>query len=156
MVTLELLAYQKYFVTFNSAFEHCFRYWLDADQVTSHYPVFKTNGRPVAPGNQKMGWTSWIWPWASKNYNSLYKEGNVLNISGWLREKFSVIHWLSEQIMVMLPMHIYESLGLNKLKPQFIVFRSRYVTVPSSSVPYCHGTIPLRGVRWFLAGRSAQ
>ena len=71
-------------------------------QAASHYlsqcwprsmspnAVFKINGRPVAPGDQKLGWTSKIWPWASKNYNRLYKEGNFLNISGRLRENFSL------------------------------------------------------------------
>ena len=34
--------------------------------------VFKTDGHPVAIGNQKLGWTSQIWSWANKNYNRLY------------------------------------------------------------------------------------
>ena len=46
----------------------------------------------VAHGDQKLGWTSIIWPWASKNYNRLYKEGNFLNISGRLRENFILKH----------------------------------------------------------------
>ena len=56
------------------------------------YSVFKINGSPVAPGDQKLVWTSKIWPWASKNYSRLYKEGNFLNISGRLRENFSLKH----------------------------------------------------------------
>ena len=48
--------------------------------------VFKANGRPVAPGDQKLGWTSLIWPWASKNYNRLYKDGNFLSILFWNTE----------------------------------------------------------------------
>ena len=68
-----------------------------------HITVFKTNGRPVAPGDQKLGWTSLISPWASKNYDRLYKEGNVLNISGQLRENFSLKHCISIQIMRIKP-----------------------------------------------------
>ena len=49
----------------------------------------------VAPGNQKLGWTSEIWPWASKNYNKSYKKGNFRNISGRLNEKLSLKHWAS-------------------------------------------------------------
>ena len=37
----------------------------------------------------KLGWDSWIWPWASSSHNNLYKKGNFLNISGWLSENFS-------------------------------------------------------------------
>ena len=55
--------------------------------------VFKTNGRPVAPGDQKLGWTSWIWHWASKDYDRLHKDGNFLNTSGRLSENFSLKHW---------------------------------------------------------------
>ena len=55
--------------------------------------MFKTNGHPVASGDQKLGWTSLIWPWATKNYNRLYKEGNFLSISGRPRENFSLKHW---------------------------------------------------------------
>ena len=47
----------------------------------------------VAPGDQNLGWTSWIWTWTSKTYNRLYKEENFLNISGRLRENFSLKHW---------------------------------------------------------------
>ena len=54
--------------------------------------VFKTHGRPVAPGDQKLGWTSEIWPWASKNYNRSYKKGNFQNISGRLSGNFSLKH----------------------------------------------------------------
>ena len=50
--------------------------------------VFKTNGRR----DPKLGWTSEIWPWASKNYNRSYKKGNFQNISGRLSENFSVKH----------------------------------------------------------------
>ena len=48
----------------------------------------------VTTGDHKLGWTSWIWTWASKNYNRLYKEGNFLNISGRQRENFSLKHWV--------------------------------------------------------------
>ena len=54
--------------------------------------VFKTNGCPVAPGDQKLSWASLIWPWASKNYNRLYKDGNFRSISGRLRQNISLKH----------------------------------------------------------------
>ena len=57
--------------------------------------MFKANGRPVTPGDQKLSWTSLIGPWASKNHNSLYKEGHFLNISGRLRENFSLKHCIT-------------------------------------------------------------
>ena len=64
--------------------------------------VFKTNGRPVAPGDQKLDWTSLICPWASKNYNRLYQEGTFLSISGRLslRENFSLKHWESQGLTI--------------------------------------------------------
>ena len=54
--------------------------------------VFKTNGRPVTTGDHNLDWPSYFFPWASKNYNRLYKEGNHLNVSGWVRENFSLKH----------------------------------------------------------------
>ena len=62
--------------------------------------VFKTNGRPVTPGDQKLGCTSYIWPWARENYSRLYKEGNFLNISGWLRDNFSLKHCEKDLIFI--------------------------------------------------------
>ena len=52
-----------------------------------------------------MGWTSKILPWASKNYNRLYKERIFLNISGrlnkilvWNAVKISTIHLKKKDI----------------------------------------------------------
>ena len=59
--------------------------------------MFKTNGRPVAPGDQKLGWTSWIWHWASKDYDRLHKDGNFLNTSGRLSENFILKHCLCKR-----------------------------------------------------------
>ena len=48
----------------------------------------------VAPRDQQLGWKSLIWPWASKHFNTFYKEGNFLNISGHIRENFCLKHCL--------------------------------------------------------------
>ena len=64
--------------------------------------MFKTNGRPFAPGEQKLGWTSQILPWASKNYNRLFKDGHFFNISGRLSENFSLKHWWGNLLMIFL------------------------------------------------------
>ena len=58
--------------------------------------VFKTNGRPVAPGNQKLGSTTYIWLWPNKNYNTLYKQVIFVNISGRLTPNFTLKNWDAE------------------------------------------------------------
>ena len=52
--------------------------------------VFKTNGSPVTPGNQKLGWESSFCPMANKiYYNRSNTEGTFFGISWLLSEKFS-------------------------------------------------------------------
>ena len=85
--------------------------WIPISNTTPHpgcFPktVFKTNGCPVAPGDQKLSWASLIWPWASKNYNWLYKDGNFWSISGRLRQNISLKHCKRRTIWYNPPVHI--------------------------------------------------
>ena len=73
--------------------------------------MIKTNGRPVShPWQPKIGLDKWNWPWASKNYNRLYKEGNFLTISEQLSENFSFQHCTSAYLITVIFYHCSNSL----------------------------------------------
>ena len=61
--TLQIIVlYSHYTPRFNEVYwYHLVRLSIcpSVDRIVSAlYPVFKTNGRSVAPGDQKLGWTS--------------------------------------------------------------------------------------------------